>query len=101
MGINSHLPPPVVAAASTLSPPLLQSFKALDLPFSPLELEALWGFEGGDLDQHFHQSRFDFPLHFNEELVTLGFFGTLAGRSCPPSSTSCLRAWWAYWEPPI
>jgi hypothetical protein len=32
-GINSRLSPPVVTADSTLSPPLLQSLKALDLPF--------------------------------------------------------------------
>jgi hypothetical protein len=44
---------------------------------------------------------FDFPPHFIEGLVTLVFIGTLAGRSRPPSSTLCVRALWAYWEPPI
>jgi hypothetical protein len=45
--------------------------------------------------------RLDFPPRFVEGLVTLVLIGFLAGRSRPPSSTLCVRAWWAYWEPPI
>jgi hypothetical protein len=76
------------------TPPLLQSFKALDLPFYPLELEALRGFEGGDLDQHFHQGDLISPFISLRDLLLLGFFGTLPGRSRPLAQYLCVRAWW-------
>ncbi len=45
----------------------------------PLKLVDFLGIEGGDLDLHFYQRRFDSPILSCVDFVTLGCLSTLDG----------------------